>query len=467
MSSGPRSFSNPYNTGQGSAFHELVFTPTFMPDLARPYHVPGSDAAIDPVLLALPNASASDSGTVGNVDEGSVGSANLEERSDPRLLFVHVTIEWTKHQKSSRNNTRAKKQSESKTVSRAVDVLSMTRAEFISTALSAHNYQDVYVAGVASGPSIKISWSGSSGGKAGAAAVLFDDDWKITVQQLSVAVWRTKSVKLDTVRVVFDLDLMEGFKQRHKRAHSPDPYELELSHGTRVPHTNNFTPAQIALGAVVDEIKAAHSCVEHGACFITGDLRHIEMNRFRLNLWAEAVLAGHCLAGDPPPKELLDAWNDGSTSKPKPRGRTGPSPAVQPVATSSNDTANLLLATLGPVMAMMAQNMGVSTRTPANLPVAARSPERASSPPPDVDNELEVFMELFRVAKKIPSSVIVDAIARLRPGQYSPDVLCEPSVTTERLGELTGLAEGQVHQLKKFARQWSGKIEGKRARRGI
>ncbi|KAJ7631602.1 hypothetical protein DFH06DRAFT_1005013, partial [Mycena polygramma] len=234
-----------------------------------------------------------------------------------------------------------------------------------------------------------------------------------------------------------------------------------------VPNTSNFTPAQIALGAAIDDIKAAHSCDEHGVCFINAELQHREMNRFRLNLWGEA-LSGKCTAGDPPPKQLLDAWTGGSTSKPKARGRTGPFPAVQPVATSSNDTANLLLATIAPVMSMMAQNMGGYPRPPSSyVPVAPRSPERASSPPPAVEDELDTFMEAFRVAKKITGPIIAGALAKLRAGQYSPDVLCEPSVTTERLTELTGLAEGQVHALKKFAREWSGKIEGKRARRGI
>lgn len=47
MASGRRSLNNPNAATQGTAFHELVVAPTFTPELSRPYHVPGSDLAIN------------------------------------------------------------------------------------------------------------------------------------------------------------------------------------------------------------------------------------------------------------------------------------------------------------------------------------------------------------------------------------------------------------------------------------
>lgn len=176
-------------------------------------------------------------------------------------------------------------------------------------------------------------------------------------------------------------------------------------------------------------------------------------------------------AGDPPPKELLTAWTgaiSSGASTSKPRGRTGALPA-QHLATSSastSDTATLLLTSMVPaVMAMMTQNL--AGNLPRTLPAPPRSPAIPSSPPPAIEDDLDIFMDAFRRAKRIPANIIDDATARLRDGRYTPDILCEASVTTERLTELTSLAEGEVHQLKKFAREWSGKMEGKRARRGI
>ncbi|KAJ7812559.1 hypothetical protein B0H14DRAFT_2605668 [Mycena olivaceomarginata] len=113
--------------------------------------------------------------------------------------------------------------------------------------------------------------------------------------------------------------------------HSPDAYESELTYGSRVPNTENCTPAQVALRGAIDEIKAAHSCVEHGGtCFIDGDLRHMEMNRFRLGMWGQAVI--------PPPQDLVASWNGGTSStlsRPKPHGRSGPNLAQQAVSSST------------------------------------------------------------------------------------------------------------------------------------
>ncbi|KAJ7488779.1 hypothetical protein B0H11DRAFT_2405873 [Mycena galericulata] len=468
MSGAPRSLRNPRNPGQGTAFYELVVAPTFTYNLARPYHVPGSDLVLNPVVAGTNVAGAVDQTPA--TPEGPIELDNDTE--GPRKFYVHVTLEWTERGKSTRSNARTKKMHESKLVSDPVDILSTSRVAFIPVALGAHNYDDLYVAGIASGPAMWVFWTGSPGGKGGATAVLHDKDWDIILKKLGDAMKASK--KLDTISIVFDLDTMEGFKQRSKRIHSPDSYDSELSYGTRVPDTDNCTPAQIALGAAIDDIKAAHSCAQHGICFINGDLQHLEMNRFRLNSWGQAVVAGQSAAGNPPPNELLAAWTGGSTSAStsKPRGRGGPYPAQLQSGSAGDNTVNLLLTTMAAVIAMMAQNMAGNVLAPAPLaplapPAPPRSPVQASSPPPAIEDDLDVFMDAFRRAKNLSHALIDDAKTGLRDAHYSPDILCEASVTSERLKELTGLAEGEVHQLKKFARQWSGKMEGKRARRGI
>ncbi|KAJ7801348.1 hypothetical protein B0H14DRAFT_2615383 [Mycena olivaceomarginata] len=195
-------------------------------------------------------------------------------------------------------------------------------------------------------------------------------DWQIVVQKLGAAMKASK--RLDTISIIFNLDEMEGWKQR-KRIHFPDAYESELTYGSRVPNTENCTPVQVALGGAIDEIKAAHSCVEHGGtCFIDGDLHHMEMNRFRLGMWGQAVLAGKCEPTDPPPQDLVTSWNGGTSStlsRPKPRGRSGPNHAQQAASSSTSDTTNLLLTTMVPVMAMMAQNMAILCHPLRPLPL--------------------------------------------------------------------------------------------------
>ncbi|KAJ7656073.1 hypothetical protein DFH06DRAFT_1411823 [Mycena polygramma] len=469
MASGRRSLQNPTHPVQGSAFHELVVAPTLTPEMARPYQIPGTTTVITTHLGAAgpPQDTPSAPTETGSEDENAAVEGN-------RLLYVHVTLEWTERAKSSRTSTRSKKFQESKLVGHPVDVLSMTRVEFIPVALGAHQYEKKYVAGFASGPLLRAFYAGSPGGKSGAAVIAVDSDWKIVIEKLSNTM--KTSPKLDTICVVFDLDLMDGFLRRAKRIHSPDPHESnELSFGSYVPSTDNFTPAEHALASAVNAIKAAHFCKEHGTCFIGADGEHVEMNRFRLTAWEQAVGSGHCEAKSPPPSELLSSWTGGRTSSVlvKPRGRSGPHAAVPPASTSTtgNDTAALLLTTVAPMMAMVMQNLANNTlqpAPPAPAPLAPpRSPAPPSSPPPAVEDELDVFMGAFRRAKKLSDAIIDNATSRLRENRYSVDILSEASVTSERLQELTGLAEGEVHQLKKFARQWSGKMEGKRARRGI
>ncbi|KAJ7153339.1 hypothetical protein C8R46DRAFT_1197397 [Mycena filopes] len=547
MSGGRRSLHTPLAAVQGSAFHEIVVVPTFVPHLVQPYQIPGTDNTINPVV---PNGkpfydivSPSHSLPATSAEPNAAGDAAFrtptpsdDEPENGREFFVHVTLEWTEPRKGVRGSRAPKKLHESKLVSTAVQVTSMSRVEFVPIALGAHDYDDLYVAGVASGPPMRIYWTGSPGGKGGATVVLFDKDWEIIVQKLNNA-----GKKLDTISVMFDLDTMEGFKQRSKRVHSPDPlFDTELSYGGRVPHIDGATPAQLAMGAAIDQIKAAHACVTHGSrpfimnlvvnfmilfmmVAVSGLWSRVEPGPGRSNQvqnsghdlpgfpntftsFLKAIVnvpktimkfttyfepysrcgardesfpspgmgsgcvskvSGVCVANASPPAELFSAWTGtvGHAAAPvaKARGRTGPFPAYQ--TPSSSSSTDLLVTTMVPVLAMMAQSM--ANNGGPSAPPAQRSPARASSPPPAIEEELDVFMGAFRRAKNISNAAIDHATQQLRDARYTPDILSEDSVTVNRLTELTNLAEGEVHQLRRFARQWTSRVEGKRARRGI
>ncbi|KAJ6622608.1 hypothetical protein B0H10DRAFT_2214248 [Mycena sp. CBHHK59/15] len=432
MSGGRHSLKNPTNPSQGTAFHELIVAPTFTPDLARPYHVPGTNTIINPFPLGAGTLQDAPLATAAQ-SEASLPSENqAADTEEPRLIYTHVTLEWTERPKSICSTARPRKQQESKLVSRAVDIFSLSQVDFIPVMLDAHGYENKR--------------------KGKSDRCLLDADWQIILQKLTDAV--KCSSKLDTVCVVFDLDTMEGFLQWSKRLHSPDPYESELSFGTHVPNTENYNPAQIALGSAIDDIKAAHSCKEHGTCFINGDLQHC----FRLNMWGQAIASTH-FCGSHICFQLETVWSFGA-------------PSPHTLLSSPSDTATLLLTSMVPVVAMMVQNMaGNIPRTAGPAPIAPpsapASPVCASSPPPAIEDELDVFMNAFRCAKNLKDAIIDDTRAGLHRAHYSPDVLSETSVTIECLQELTGLQEREVHQLKKFAGQWSGKMDGKRARHGI
>ena len=117
-----------------------------------------------------------------------------------------------------------------------------------------------------------------------------------------------------------------------------------------------------------------------------------------------------------------------------------------------------------PVMTMLAQNMTSSSsrkrssrhRSPSSSPV------RQSSPPPPVEGELDSFLKAFGEAKAISSARISIVSECLQEVHYYPDIISE--VTFDRLKELTDLAEGEVLALRKFAREWSGRMDVKRAK---
>jgi hypothetical protein len=134
------------------------------------------------------------------------------------------------------------------------------------------------------------------------------------------------------------------------------------------------------------------------------------------------------------------------------------------VATETSSTADntgLLLQTL-----TSAFNMFMSTQTSAastSLTVSrAATPHQLLSPPPTVETELDICILAFAAACNL-STVVIDSIwAHLSKYDYSPDAICKAS--PERLKEITALSEGQVLALKKFTRQWCGRIEAKRAK---
>ncbi|KAF8968731.1 hypothetical protein BDZ97DRAFT_1755029 [Flammula alnicola] len=447
------------NPIQGSAFHELVVLPTVAPHLARPYIVPGTAAtnAEGPEVAAqaLPPADTTPAAA------DALADVNPDDLLNSREFFILVTFEWTERVKSVRSS-RPKKTSESKNTPDAIKVLSLTRAQFVTAALTAHGHQSAYIPGATSGPGMQISWSGFAGGKARAPVIQDDADWHMMQVQLRQQVRSTKG-KLNTICVTFDLDTMEGFKNRRQLmpSHNDADLQTELIQGTRVPSMDSFSTDQVALGQAIDDIKAAWGCQKHGgACFITKDASHIELNRFRLGAFGAAVVAGQCLATGPPPTELLQAWIGpvGAAAPAKvPRGRSGPGHASSDGPSGSSDTANLLLSTIVPMVTMMAQNvtsnMQMSSRRrrspPSSLPPS--TPPRGSSPPPAIADELDKFLHSFGLAKGLSIDMVSDVSEKLKAAHYTPDAISEISLPIERLQELTGLPEGQVYSLRKFS----------------
>ncbi|KAF9472995.1 hypothetical protein BDN70DRAFT_967282 [Pholiota conissans] len=232
------------------------------PDLARPYHVPGT-----PEYIAAQAAHERELLERAGRNAGVLQPSNAEPEvaaaaSDTTATEVQVDNQGKEKPRSAGPKTCT----ETRNIPEAICVPNMSRSEFITAALAAHNFQNVYIPGATSDHGMRISCSGSTGGKSQAPVIQDDQDWKALQRQLKAHVSRPKS-KLNTIAVPFDLDFMERYKNR-KRALSPsttlDINHREMEHGSH---------DQSALLRAIEEIKAAWVCEEHAPGVKTGAAR--------------------------------------------------------------------------------------------------------------------------------------------------------------------------------------------------
>jgi hypothetical protein len=114
-------------------------------------------------------------------------------------------------------------------------------------------------------------------------------------------------------------------------------------------------------------------------------------------------------------------------------------------------------------LASVAMSHLTPSAAPPTTATAPCAPERLSSPPPAIEDELIICMRSFGASRIISATTIADATAKLEEVAFTPDIMGE--VTASRLQELTGFAEGHAIALRKFSRDWCGKVDAKRARR--
>ncbi|KAI1787692.1 hypothetical protein LXA43DRAFT_1064173 [Ganoderma leucocontextum] len=449
----------------GSAFHEQVVLPTFMPHLAR------EEPAVLGVRQAAPGSGPSHEGAKAPPTDGS--ESEVEEvpppagaaapEADPHLgrrFFVHVTTSCTNMVRSGKTEKR-EKHKESKTSTTDHPVLAMSHSAFITAALAAHRLEERYNPHVPNGPPMTVFWTGSPGGKAHAPTIQTDQEWGTLVRQL-----RTTRRGITTVQVMFNLDVMAPWAML-KRPLSPTLHEEhgEVMYGTAVPNVNAYSAEQTARKDAAKQVEKAWSCAVHqGTCYVTpGTLEH---------------LSGRALTA-PPPDELLSLWTDKPATV-KARGRTGPHAASEAAAASSasDGGAVQVLTALVPLLTAVVQRGLVASTEPV-APASPRvlgqrlvpsspstSQQRASSPPPEVDEELTRCLESFARERRMPLLLIDEAILSLSNHSYTPDSIA--SVPVERLQELLPhFAEGQLYALRCFADTWYSRVEAKRARRSL
>ena len=174
------------------------------------------------------------------------------------------------------------------------------------------------------------------------------------------------------------------------------------------------------------------------------------------------------MATDLPPEDLLQEWQGTRHAimlAAKLCGTQGPHASV-PAANTGSDLGAVLSSIAAPFMKSLT-TMAISHVTPSVLlapstsSVDCLSPLCLSSPPPAVEDELVVCLKAFASSQGLTAETIEKAGAGLEEFAYTPDIMGE--VTVDHLQELTGFAEGHAIALRKFACEWCGKVDAKRA----
>ena len=193
--------------------------------------------------------------------------------------------------------------------------------------------------------------------------------------------------------------------------------------------------------------------------------------------------AGRSTVKDPPSDSLLVHWQVVASPPPKPRGRVNPATVVPETPhPTALDPVSAMVTMVTPLIAVaLARYLDVpapgpiasaaSPPSPSQHPGSKRhrtnsiSPSRReSSPPPNVEDELESCLVAFGHSKALADVVINTAITQFSSHGYTPDILADSDISNERIQEVSGLPEGTVAGLRKFARNWCGQLEVKRAR---
>jgi hypothetical protein len=76
---------------------------------------------------------------------------------------------------------------------------------------------------------------------------------------------------------------------------------------------------------------------------------------------------------------------------------------------------------------------------------------------PPIEDELEKCLEAFHKAKRLSFDVIGIVLDNFSNVCYSLDAIYEAS--PQHFEEVSGLKEGQVLTMKKFVREWCGRID--------
>ncbi|TDL14115.1 hypothetical protein BD410DRAFT_846335 [Rickenella mellea] len=434
-------------------FTQLVAWPTLAPQLVPDSEKENFNAQMGREkdgLLTIPSC-ASPLGGSAIANSGAVALASEADAEvqdifpDDKEHLVYVTMAFTELvQDGSHKSAKAKIKKANFTKTKRIDMLNISRSNFIVAFMALHSIDDKFTPSSDKGPGFKLWFTGTSGGKSGAATIDTNEEFNVLLQALF------KRTTYVNVNVLFDINTWESFRKR-KRAIAlefSDDTEAELCHGTKVPRVDLYSEATQLNGTFILQLKEKWTCQTHlgehrepGFCYVTPTGEHVGLNHRRLAMWASAMAAGEATKYEPPNIAEFDgAANETASSLLL--------AAVIPLLT--NLTRPAIPTT--PVRPRVVSTPGTPTKSKA-----ARASLAPDSPAPAAGEELRQFLVDLQRVKSVDIQAKEAALAAL---DITPDII--PDIPVSRICELVGVTEGVGFKVQKFCRAWNACLEEKR-----
>jgi hypothetical protein len=170
-------------------------------------------------------------------------------------------------------------------------------------------------------------------------------------------------------------------------------------------------------------------------------------------------IAGNHTAMEPPPEELLSEWRGTcQVEAPLPKCRGVQGPHATSGSKSGSDLGTILTNLAGPLVKSIA-TMAMSSLALSSLDPPLTPTEHLSSPPLAIEDELTACPTAFGFMRALSQDTLSKALEAFEEVAYTPDIMGE--VMPQCLQDLTGFAEGHAIVLRKFLRDWCGKIDAK------
>lgn len=352
--------------------------------------------------------------------------------------IVNVSLMWMAEQPSVQGKRKgATKRTSIDKVQRISVNQASTRRHFIEQCLKVINHDKIYVAGEKQGPSFKLWWKGSGGGKAKAPTIDNDNDWS---NILSMMPLHKKDAE---ILVEFDLAKMGPFRAAES---PPSDTAAAGEAGTHVPRVSQFSNEDQLHGELILKLKKTWPCPTHqgehgnpGHCYIDPTTHiHYGLNPLRLKRWA-AAMANHDYSISHPPPDLFDGGSRDVMplgTGIKPRGRTG--------ARFSDTGVSSDLPTIAALMFL--ERMSEGHRQPQDQ---ASTPAPSRFARPQRGQELEACLSDFYRTHDID---LRDLESILAIADFTPDII--PDIPVDQLTSMLGIVEGRTRKLQKFCTEW-------------